>query len=36
MERTFHSSQWKWKEFDMKDDVQAKELAKKHHTCKTR
>jgi magnesium transporter len=34
MEHSFHSSQWKWKEFDIKNDAQAKELAKKHHTCK--
>ncbi|WP_046181005.1 magnesium transporter CorA family protein [Domibacillus tundrae] len=34
MEHSFHSSQWTWKEFDIKNDEQAKELAKKHHTCK--
>ncbi|OLN21571.1 hypothetical protein BTO30_13875 [Domibacillus antri] len=33
MEHTFHSSQWKWKEFDIKDEEQAKQLARKHHTC---
>ncbi|OMP66908.1 magnesium transporter CorA family protein [Domibacillus epiphyticus] len=34
MEHTFHSSQWKWKEFDIHADSQAKELAEKHITCK--
>ncbi|WP_018392827.1 magnesium transporter CorA family protein [Bacillus sp. 37MA] len=34
MEHTFHSSQWKWIEFNMKDDVHAKELTKKHSTYK--
>lgn len=34
MERTFHSSQWKWTELNMKNERQAEELAKKHPTCK--
>ncbi len=34
MEHVFHSSQWKWQEFEIENEAQADELARKHHTCK--
>lgn len=34
MEHSFHSSQWIWKELDIKNDAEAKKLSQKHHTCK--
>lgn len=34
MEHTFHSSQWKWKEFNTRDNVEEKEFTKQHPTYK--
>lgn len=33
MERTFHSSQWKWIEFNIENKEQVKKLDEKHQTC---